>query len=84
MSEGSEYLEAKEMEREGLCIWGFWWLKSGSGRGGDDVEASVCPVTRETMMAGPQAGVAMPSGRGGGDEGSAGQEVAVMIGRSLH
>lgn len=47
MNEGSEYLEAKEMEEEGLRTLGFWWLKNGSGREGDSTQALGCPVSKE-------------------------------------
>lgn len=68
----------------GAVYVGVLVLKNGSGRGGDNMEASVCLVTRETVMAGSQGGVTVPSGRGGGHEGHAKQEAAVMIGRPSH
>ena len=36
----------------GAVYVGVLVLKNGSGRGGDNMEASVCLVTRETVMAG--------------------------------
>lgn len=45
--EGSEYLEAKEMQEEGSVRRGSWWLMNGSGREGDRMQASVSPVSKE-------------------------------------
>lgn len=72
------------MKEEGLGILGFLvaeeWQQEGRGQHAGFSEP--CVQGRETVMGG-HGGVAMSSGGGGGAEGYAEKEVAIMIGRSV-